>query len=129
MSTLCQCLNTHSKPRPRSKCLLNFSPKLATTQPFAQCLPLSYFSYISRYSRGIRCWGGFFLSKGELLHPRYLPKNRISLQPINKNGIRESVTTIFVICLYKEPPPHSDLTFFLYFKCILFRPIGAKLTS
>ena len=72
--------------------------------------------------------GWFFPSKGELLHPRYLPKNRISLQPINKNGIRESVTTIFGICIYKDPP-HSDLTFFLYFKCILFRPIGAKLTS
>ena len=49
--------------------------------------------------------GWFFPSKGELLHPRYLPKNRISLQPINKNGIRESVTTIFGICIYEENPP------------------------
>ena len=133
MSTLCQCpkhpLKTMAKIKLIiPKCLLYFSPKLATTQPFVQNMLTSLPLYVILHGREILNNRGRKASDAGMVlflcicrpiikggATSSLSKDGISQQPINKDGIRKSVTTISGICIY-EPPPRSVLTFFLYFK-------------
>ena len=90
------------------KCLLYFSPKLATTQPFVQNMLTSLSMYVILHSREILNNRGQKASDaGMVLFPcicrpiikggatSSLSKDGISQQPINKDGIQKSVTTLF----------------------------------
>ena len=107
MSTLCQCpkhpLKTMAKIKLiLPKCLLYFSPKLATTQPFVQNMLTSLPLYVILHGREILNNRGRKASDAGMVlfscicrpiikggAPSSLSKDGISQQPINRHGIRK----------------------------------------
>ena len=131
MSTLCQCpkhpLKTMAKIKLIfPKCLLYFSPKLATTQPFVQNMLTSLLLYVILHGREILNNRGRKASDAGMVlfscicrpiikggATSSLSKDGISQQPINKDGIRKSVTTLFWnLHLWRTPPPAVYCPFF-----------------
>ena len=124
MSTLCQCpkhpLKTMAKIKLIfPKCLLYFSPKLATTQPFVQNMLTNLSMYVILHGREILNNRGRKASDAGMVlfscicrpiikggATSSLSKDGISQQPINKNGIRKSITTLFWnLHLWRTPSP------------------------
>ena len=143
MSTLCQCPKHQLKTMAKiklifPKCLLYFSPKLATTQPFVQNMLTSLLLYVILHGREILNNRGWKASDAGMVlfscicrpiikggATSSLSKDGISQQPINKDGIRKSVTAISGICIYEDPPPQC-INLFLVFQMNLFSTNGSK---